>query len=155
MRPLGGNFTKSFEDSIQSFCKIISSTGATPYLYLTWGRKDGDKRNPSIYPTYSSMQKKLSKAYEKAARKNKAKILPVGYAYQEINRRNKTVFKSLYKKDGSHPSINGAFLVSCVFWGSLTKDDPTTINPIEGVDEAVAQQLQKFAKNAIDKNKLK
>ena len=124
---LGGKFSQSFHDSVASFSKIIRKAGATPALYLTWGRKNGDKRNSVIYPTYEAMQKKISSAYLLAGEKNKARILPVGFAYTEVKKENHDLFEKLYRNDGSHPAAHGAYLVSCVFWGGLTGKDPGTI----------------------------
>ena len=124
---LGGKFSKSFHDSVASFSKIIHKVGATPSLYLTWGRQKGDQRNPGVYPSYEAMQKKISSAYLLAGEKNKARILPVGFAYTEVKKKNQELFEKLYRNDGSHPAAHGAYLVSCVFWGGLTGKDPRTI----------------------------
>ena len=158
---LGGEYTKSFEDSVKSFCKIITKSGATPCLFLTWGRRDGDKRNSHIFPNFKTMQNLLTRAYEKVAKRHnrlhKVKIIPVGYAFYEINKgnRNKNLFKSLYHEDGTHPGKNGAFLASCIFWESLTKNSTTTIIEPTGIEEKTSKQLKEFAKNAVKKNKFK
>ena len=124
---LGGKFSQSFHESVASFSKIIRKAGAIPSLYLTWGRKNGDKRNSGVYPTYEAMQKKISSAYLLAGEKNNARILPVGFAYTEVKKKNQELFEKLYRNDGSHPAAHGAYLVSCVFWGGLTGKDPRTI----------------------------
>ena len=124
---LGGKFSQSFQDSVTTFSKIIRQAGDTPSLYVTWGRKNGDKRNSVIYPTYEAMQKKISSAYLLAGEKNKARILPVGFAYTEVKKKNQELFEKLYRNDGSHPAAHGTYLVSCVFWGGLTGKDPGTI----------------------------
>jgi hypothetical protein len=67
---LGGKNSQGFHDDVASFSKIIRDTGSTPCLYLTWGRKAGDKKNPKIYPNYQTMQKKISAAYFEAGKKN-------------------------------------------------------------------------------------
>ena len=124
---LGGKFSQSFHESVASFSNIIHNAGAIPALYLTWGRKAGDKRNFGIYPTYEAMQKKISAAYLLAGEKNKARILPVGFAFTEAKKKNQELFEKLYRNDGSHPAAHGAYLVSCVFWGGLTGKDPGKI----------------------------
>jgi hypothetical protein len=45
---LGGKYSQGFHDAVNSFSTIIRTNGSTPCLYLTWGRKDGDKKNPKI-----------------------------------------------------------------------------------------------------------
>jgi hypothetical protein len=147
---LGGKFSQEFHKSVATFSKIIRDAGSTPCLYLTWGRKAGDKKNPKIYPDYPTMQKKISAAYLKAAKKNKARILPVGLAYSKIKNKDQSLFESLYKKDRSHPSGNGAYVVSSVFWGALTGKDPRIIKWRGGIEQPKAARLRQAAQAAID-----
>ena len=98
---LGGEFSKSFHESVASFSKIIREAGAIPSLYLTWGRKNGDKRYPEIYPSYEAMQKKISSAYLLAGKKNDARILPVGFAYTEVKKRIKNSSKNFIEMMGA------------------------------------------------------
>jgi hypothetical protein len=148
---LGGKNSQGFHDAVASFSKIIQNNGSTPCLYMTWGRKAGDKKNPKIYPDYQSMQNKISAAYFKAGKKNRARILPVGLAYSKIKQQDQALFESLYKKDGSHPSQDGAYLVSCVFWGSLTEKDPSKINWSDKIKKKDAHQLRMAAEIVLKK----
>lgn len=146
---LGGKFSESFHDSVASFSKIIRKAEAIPLLYLTWGRKIGDKRNLGIYPTFEAMQKRISAAYLQAGEKNKARILPVGFAYTEVKKKNRKLFEKLYKNDGSHPAAHGAYLVSCVFWGGLTGKDPGTIKFKGTLSKEDAKPLRSAAQIAL------
>ena len=146
---LGGKFSQSFHDSVASFSKIIHKVGATPSLYLTWGRQQGDQRNPGIYPSYETMQKKISSAYLLAGEKNKARILPVGFAYTEVKKNNQALFDKLYRNDGSHPAAHGAYLVSCIFWGGLTGKDPSKIKFNGSLLREDAKRLRSAAKIAL------
>ena len=148
---LGGKFSKGFQDAVNSLSTIIRKNGSTPCLYLTWGRKAGDKKNPKIYPDYQTMQKKISTAYLGAGKRNQAHILPVGLAYSKIKQQDQALFESLYKKDGSHPSAIGAYVVSSVFWGGLTGKDPTTIKWRGGIEKPKAVRLRQAARAAIEK----
>ena len=150
---LGGKSSQGFHNAIASFSKIIQNNGSTPCLYLTWGRKAGDKKNPKIYPDYQSMQEKISAAYFKAGKNNQARILPVGLAYSKIKQQDQTLFKSLYKKDGSHPSEIGAYVVSSVFWGGLTGKDPTTIRWRGKIEKPKAVQIREAAQAALEKQR--
>jgi hypothetical protein len=94
---------------------------------MTWGRRDGDKRNKQIYPDFISMHGKISSAYEKAARENDSLVAPVGHAFSIVNAQDKALFRKLYKNDGSHPSDHGGYLAACVLWGTLTGKDPHSI----------------------------
>ena len=152
---LDGEFSKSFHESVASFSKIIREAGAIPSLYLTWGRKNGDKRNSVIYPTYEAMQKKISSAYLLAGEKNKARILPVGFAYTEVKKKNQELFEKLYRNDGSHPAAHGAYLVSCVFWGGLTGKDPRTIKfngPLSKEDAKILRSAAQTGLQNVKKN---
>lgn len=148
---LGGKFSQGFQDAVSSFSKIIQKNGSTPCLYLTWGRKAGDKKNPKIYPDYQSMQKKISAAYFEAGKNNQALILPVGLAYSKIKQEDQALFRSLYKKDGSHPSVIGAYVVSSVFWAGLTGKDPSTIQWRGKIEKPKAVRLRQAAQTALEK----
>jgi hypothetical protein len=150
---LGGKSSQGFHNDVASFSKIIRDTGSTPCLYLTWGRKAGDKKNPKIYPNYQAMQKKISTAYFKAGKNNQARILPVGLAYSKVKQQDQALFESLYKKDGSHPSAIGAYVVSSVFWGSLTGQDPTTIKWRGAIEKPKALMLRQAAQSALEKER--
>lgn len=150
---LGGKSSQGFHNDVASFSKIIRDTGSTPCLYLTWGRKAGDKKNPKIYPNYQAMQKKISTAYFKAGKNNQARILPVGLAYSKVKQQDQALFESLYKKDGSHPSTIGAYVVSSVFWGGLTGQDPTTIKWRGAIEKPKALMLRQAAQSALEKER--
>ena len=150
---LGGKSSQGFHNDVASFSKIIRDTGSTPCLYLTWGRKAGDKKNPKIYPNYQAMQKKISTAYFKAGKNNQARVLPVGLAYSKVKQQDQALFESLYKKDGSHPSAIGDYVVSSVFWGSLTGQDPTTIKWRGAIEKPKALMLRKAAQSALQKQR--
>ena len=147
---LGGKSSQGFHDAVASFSKIIRDTGSTPCLYLTWGRKAGDKKNPKIYPDYQAMQKKISAAYFEAGKKNRARILPVGLAYSKVKQQDQALFESLYKKDGSHPSAIGAYVVSSVFWAGLTGKDPTKIKWRGRIEKPKAVRLRQAAREALE-----
>ena len=147
---LGGKFSQGFQDAVNSLSTIIRKNGSTPCLYLTWGRKAGDKKNPKIYPNYQTMQKKISAAYFEAGKKNQARILPVGLAYSKIKQKDQALFESLYKKDGSHPSAIGAYVVSSVFWGGLTGQDPTTVKWRGAIEKPKAVRLRQAAREALE-----
>ena len=150
---LGGKSSQGFHNAVASFSKIIRDTGSTPCLYLTWGRKAGDKKNPKIYPDYQAMQKKISTAYFKAGKNNQARILPVGLAYSKVKQQDQALFESLYNKDGSHPSAIGAYVVSSVFWGGLTGQDPTTIKWRGAIEKPKALMLRQAAQSALEKQR--
>ena len=124
---LGGQYTQGFHTAAKGLCQAIGKQGAKPCLFMTWGRRNGDKRNKPIFPDFPVMHGKISAAYEKAAKDNDVLLAPVGHAFAIIHRQDRALFMKLYKPDGSHPSDHGGYLAACVLWGTLTGKDPHSI----------------------------
>ncbi len=131
---LGGHDTQSFHQSVDQLSQIIKDAGATPVLYATWGRRDGDSKNKAVFPDFETMNTKLTTAYQQAAARNGARLAPVGQAWAAVKKQDEALWHTLYRKDGSHPSANGAYLATCVFSqllfpGTSTQgiDAPTTL----------------------------
>ncbi len=146
-------FRKSFHDGANGLCAAIKKQGAKPCLFMTWGRRDGDKRNAHVFPDFLTMNGKISASYEKAAKENDALLAPVGHAFAIIHAQDKALFKSLYKGDGSHPSAQGGYLVACVFHGVLTGKSPATIRWNANFDAKSAAALRAAATKALVKGK--
>jgi hypothetical protein len=142
---LGGKHTKEFHDAVVGLCKLARKQGARPCLYMTWGRRDGDKQNPDAYPDFLAMQKKISHQYSQAARGNDADLAPVGHAFAHLHASAKSIFASLYKKDGSHPAPPGGYLAACVFFGKITDKSPADITWNANLNPAIADTLRKTA----------
>ena len=148
---LPGQFVKSFHDGADGLCAAIKKQGAKPCLFMTWGRRDGDKRNAHVFPDFLTMHGKISASYEKAAKENDALLAPVGHAFAIIHAQDKALFKSLYKGDGSHPAGQGGYLVACVFHGVLTGKSPTKIRWNANFDAKTAASLREAAAKALAK----
>ncbi len=148
---LPGQFVKSFHDGATGLCAAIKKQGAKPCLFMTWGRRDGDKRNKHVFPDFRTMHGKISASYEKAAKENDALLAPVGHAFAIIHAEDKPLFKSLYKGDGSHPSAQGGYLVACVFHGVLSGKSPATIRWNANFDAKSAAALRAAAAKALVK----
>jgi len=97
-------FVKRFMDGAMKLDERIRASGAKTVLFMTWGRRDGDKRNKQLNPTFEAMQAKLSKNYRAAAEKLNARVAPIGDVFAEIKNSHGDLFPKLYKGDGSHPS---------------------------------------------------
>ena len=150
---LGGQYTQGFHTAAKGLCAAIRKQGAKPCFFMTWGRRDGDKRNTQIYPDFSTMHGKISGAYQKAGRENDSLIAPVGHAFYIIHGQNKAMFRKLYKNDGSHPSSEGGYLAACVLWGTLTGKDPNSIRWNGSLNSRNAKVLREAAAQAVLKNK--
>ena len=130
---LPGRFVKGFDESVKSLDKRIRAAGAKTVLFMTWGRRDGDKRNKAINPTFEKMQQRLSGSYREAARRHQALLAPVGEVFGRIKQEHPGLFAKLYKKDGSHPSGLGAHATAFVFGAVMLGLDPVEL--AKGKDE--------------------
>lgn len=149
---LGGKYTQGFHTSAKGLAGAIRKQGAKPCLFMTWGRREGDKRNTKVYPDFTTMHGKISGAYEKAGRENDSLVAPVGHAFSMIHSQDKALFRKLYKKDGSHPSTHGGYLAACVLWGSLTGKDPNVIRWNGSLKAGEAKFLRSVASKAVKQN---
>ena len=70
--------SKSFFSSVEQLCRQIRANGAVPILFATWAyQKSGAKLTAKGWD-YDEMARKLSEAYQKAARDNNALLADVG-----------------------------------------------------------------------------
>lgn len=134
-------FPDKFRDAAVDLDKMIDQAGAMTVFYQTWGRRDGDKMNPKLFPDYKKMQKALSDSYESAARRCKARLAPVGDTWSEVRKADSALGLALYKKDGSHPSNQGAYLAACVFYATIFEKSPRSINFRGGLSDQEAETI--------------
>ncbi len=146
---LGGQYTQGFLTAAKGLSGAIQKQGAKPCLFMTWGRRDGDKRNTHVYPDFITMHGKISGAYEKAAKDNDVLLAPVGHAFAIIHGQDKALFRKLYKSDGSHPSAEGGYLAACVLWGTLTGKDPSSVRWNGSLNSRHAKVLRAAAAKAL------
>jgi hypothetical protein len=142
------DYNKIFHEAADEFTKLFNGMKKKPkvYFYMTWGRRDGDKKNIKLFPDFNTMQKALTENYSKAAKKINAKISPVGPGFKKIHDSDKELFKSLYRGDGSHPSPTGAYLAACIFYAVLLEKNPETIKWSAKLDPKIAATLRKTAR---------
>jgi hypothetical protein len=138
---LGGTHEMSFHDSVKKLSALIKEAGARPVLYMSWGRRDGDKANATLNPDYETMQKRLTAAYTKAAKDNDCLLVPVGEVWASVRKADPELGKALYAKDGSHPADKGAFLISCVFMNVLLDVPVDQLRPGKGINEKEAATI--------------
>jgi len=148
---LGGQYTQGFHTAAKGLVGAIQKQGAKPCLFMTWGRRDGDKRNARVYPDFVTMHRKISGAYQKAGRENGSLVAPVGHAFSIIHGQDKALFRKLYKNDGSHPSSQGGYLAACVLWGTLTGKDPSSIRWNGSLNSRQTKVLREAAAKALMK----
>lgn len=89
----------------------IKQVHAQTLFYLTWARQNRPET-----------QQILTNAYITIARELKAKVAPVGIAWQKIRAANPNLH--LYYSDQSHPSPIGSYVAACVFYTILYEKNP-------------------------------
>ena len=138
-------FPDRFKKSAMGLDKIIDQSRAKTVFYETWGRRDGDKMNKKLFPTYNPMQKALTKSYQSTAKKCNAILAPVGSTWATVMKEEPKLGKELYARDGSHPSKKGAYLAACVFYATLFKEDPRKLEFTGGLAEKEAKFIRESA----------
>ena len=69
----------------------------------------------------------IKKMYIEAGIKNNALVIPVGIAFENAYKMKPNI--KLHKSfDGSHPSMLGTYLASCVVLASITQKTPKGLN---------------------------
>lgn len=97
-----------------------------PMFFMTWGRKNGDAQNASIFPpigTYEGMDSLLRERYITMGKDNHASVCPAGKVWHYIRHNYPKI--ELYSADESHPSIAGTYAVACAFYTMIFEKDPT------------------------------
>jgi len=136
-----------------------SSTCGNVMYYMTWGRENGDPQWDSIN-TFDKMNERLYNAYMRFANETDAMVSPVAVAWKYVRDNYPAI--QLYVGDGSHPSVEGTYLIANTFYASIYQEspiggtytaglDPTTVTALQtAADWAVMDSLQKFGLHPID-----
>lgn len=104
------------------FAQAVREAHSKPVFYLTWAHKD--KPN---------MQNGLTSTYMKAGADANALVAPAGIAWQSALKADPKLV--LYAADGSHPTVQGTYLIACVFYATLLRRDPTGLPGRLVIDE--------------------
>ncbi len=116
--------------SIKAFQELLSTTGTRIYLFMTWPYKE----EPQMYNAIKS-------TYEDAARATRAKIVPVGTVWRDIQADSEANI-DLYDADGVHPNVLGTYLASALFYAEIFDKSPSS-NPYNGgLDAETANYLK-------------
>ena len=99
-------------------------------------------------------QDELTKSYTTFACQFKpGKVAPVGEGFRYVKHNYPDDFKSLYRRDGRHPALNGQYLTACVHFATIF-GQPCLGNPYipDNLDEETAKHLQIAADAAISQD---
>ncbi|MBI1836652.1 MAG: PKD domain-containing protein [Flavobacteriia bacterium] len=111
-------------------------------LYMTWGREVGDPQWDSIN-TFDKMNGRLRDAYIRIMDSVQGCMSAGGSAWKYVRDHYPTI--NLYSSDGSHPSVEGTYLIACTFYASLFRKSPVGATYISSVSPANATILQNAA----------
>ncbi|MED5585648.1 MAG: DUF4886 domain-containing protein [Verrucomicrobiota bacterium] len=142
-------FPGKFLSASKRLNQVITESGAKTAYYQTWGRRDGDKQNAGRFGTYTKMQDALTKSYAQAAKRDKAILVPVGEVWRKVRKSDAKFGRELYKGDGSHPSVTGAYLVACCFYAVLTGSDPLSVKFDGGLPAAQARAIREITRQTV------
>ena len=138
----------------------IESESSESVLMMTWGRRNGDVTNPTIYSNFTMMQDRLEDGYidfrdNMTVQGRDVWIAPVGLAFKHIHDSiqnsgsnpisSSSTFYGLYSADGSHPSLSGSYLAACVIYATLTGETPVGSNDSVSLSNSLKLELQQAA----------
>ena len=117
----------------------IKKQGAKTILYMTWALQNKPDDQPAISKAYLDLSKEL-----------KAKIAPVGNAWEAaIKADGKLV---LHEKDKKHPNSTGTYLAACVFYATIYGKSPEGLPGSFGkLKDEEARPLQVIAWKMVQK----
>lgn len=93
----------------------IKRVNSQTVFYLTWAKQNQPET-----------QQILTDAYMSIAQELKAKVAPVGIAWQKIQEANLKL--NLYNSDKSHPSPIGSYVAACVFYTTFYDNSPVGLS---------------------------
>jgi len=120
---------------------------AETVFFMTWGRKNGDASNCSMWPpvcTYNGMDSLLNLRYRMMADSNDAILSPVGAVWHYIRQNFPAI--ELYSADESHPSVAGSYAAACCFYSALFRKNPTLITFNSSLTVSEAENIRNAVK---------
>ena len=132
-------------DTAKEVINTIHESGAEAALYMIHAYVEPhENANPQ-------MIKDIKQMYVDVGNKNNALVIPVGIAFE--NAYNARPDITLHKPfDGSHPSLLGTYLASCVVFASITQKTPIGIeyNYFDEISDSDKPFLQKIAHSTVE-----
>ncbi len=135
---------EKFYEAAKLLIEKIKNIGAVPYLYATWGRKDGCPLLEEMGWNNEIMTDMLAATYGKIGEETNTCVAFVGRAFRDIYT-NYPDLTDLYNPDKSHPSYSGSFLAALVLAAKILGIDPLCVEFCGELDENVAKVLKESA----------
>ena len=93
----------------------IKRVNSQTVFYLTWAKQNQPETQQILTDSYMTIAKEL-----------KAKVAPVGIAWQKVQEANPKL--NLYNPDQSHPSPTGSYVAACVFYTTILQNSPVGLS---------------------------
>lgn len=138
-----------YAEKLDSIIKLYSPQSKVVF-YMTWGYRYGDSVNCQFFSPFCnfwSMTERLYHNYSLMASDFNSWIAPVGAAWRESISRDSTIV--LHSSDNSHPSLNGTYLSSCVFYSTFFHDSIFSQDIPSGMNSNSCQYLQNISNTIV------
>jgi hypothetical protein len=117
----------------KKFGAEIQKQGSQSILYMTWALQNKPEQQAII-----------SKAYEGLAKETKARLAPVGNAWQMALTGDEQLV--LHDTDQKHPNLTGSYLAACVFYATIYGKSPEGLpGQLGDLSDIQARSLQAVA----------
>lgn len=136
-----------FYTGVRNLAEKVRANGATPILYSTWGRKEGNSVLETNGWTNESMTWLTAAAYQAIGAELEIDVAYAGLAFYDVYTNNTDI--NLYNDDLTHPSEMGSYLAAMTIFAKATGVDPTTVDYSANLSEDDAEILKEAARKAV------
>lgn len=149
--PLQAESLQKLHEAAARIATVARAKRVEPILWMTWP-----------YQGRPEMTEGLLAGYESVADSIGARLVPVGLAFEAVNREHPEIdlyspdFRGIgpdgtirYAKDVKHPSRAGSYLAACVIVAALFDLSPVDSQYTAGLDADTARRLQKVANETV------
>lgn len=117
-------------EAMVALSEMVIPKGTKVFLFVTWSYENEDHMLSGIRETYQN-----------GSRATGGKLVPVGVEWQQINQ-NEEVSVNLYNPDGVHPSLEGTFYATAMFYKAIYGLPPSNNTYNAGLSDEVANYLK-------------
>lgn len=139
-----------YANSLIEFIREHSSQSQI-IVHQTWAYSPTCPRLEKWNLSREKMHQSLVENYNKLAQQYNLEILPSGNAFYSSFQKKPGIY--LWKEDGYHANINGAYLAGCVWFGKLFGVSPKKIKFVpDGMNAKTAKHLRNIAAKEVKKS---
>jgi len=140
--PVHPKLAPIFYKYAKQHARTIRKAGAEPIFFMSWAYKDKPE-----------MTDGLAKAYDKAGKDNKARVIPAGLAFANAVKARPDL--ELYQRDKRHPTLAGTYLAAATTYAAVYGKSPVGSSFISTLDAPTAQFLQQIAWDTVQAHQKK